>query len=346
MGKSAPDPPPAPDYKGAAIAQGAANVDAARTGAHLSNPNIFGPLGSQTVTYNGDDPTVTQSLTPDAQATLDAQQRVQRSLSGLGEQAVGTASGVLGSQFNPQNVGLQTSLPGVGQTQRTPGGDFRSSLDTSGVAALPVGPGMTGQQAIMARLQPQIDQSNKSFDQQMANQGLTAGGEAYGNASRAHGQQANDLISQAVLQGLGLDFQANQQGMQNAINSGNFGNNAAMQSAGLYNSGLNQDYNQGLQRAQFGNQASLQNYQQQLAQYNQPLNQISALMGGSQLQMPQFQQYTGQNVQAAPIANATAQQGQYAQNLYGQQVAQANAQNSAIGSLLGSAAGMFSFGFP
>jgi hypothetical protein len=39
-------------------------------------------------------------------------------------------------------------------------------------------------------------------------------------------------------------------------------------------------------------------------------------------------------VQAAPIANATAQTGQYNQNIYNQQVGSQNAQN----------AGLFSFG--
>jgi hypothetical protein len=42
MGKSsAPPPPAAPNYAAAAQQQGAANVDAARQSAVLSNPNII-----------------------------------------------------------------------------------------------------------------------------------------------------------------------------------------------------------------------------------------------------------------------------------------------------------------
>ena len=69
MGKSAPAAPPTPDYAGAAQAQGAANVETARASAKLSNPNIYGPLGTQLVSYEGDIPTVRQTLTPSAQAT-------------------------------------------------------------------------------------------------------------------------------------------------------------------------------------------------------------------------------------------------------------------------------------
>lgn len=305
MGKSAPAAPAAPDYVGAAQAQGQANLTAADQSAVLSNPNVNSPLGNQSVSYNniqGPDgqsylqPTVNQYLTPQAQQTLNAQQNVQYGLANLGQQALGAASGVLGSQFNPQNTNVQTGL------------------NTSGIAQMPVNAGTTGQQAIMERLQPQINQQNAANAQQLANQGITPGSEAYNNEMRVQNQGNNDLISQAALQGISLDQSANQQG-----------------------------YNEALQSGQFNNQAASQNLSQQMALYNQPLNQIAALESGSQIQMPQFQGYSGQNVQAAPVANATTQLGQYNQNLYGQQVASYNSGLQGLGSALGSTAGMFSF---
>lgn len=51
---SKPKAPPAPDYAAAAQAQGVANVEAARTGARLSNPNITNPYGTQTVRFGGE----------------------------------------------------------------------------------------------------------------------------------------------------------------------------------------------------------------------------------------------------------------------------------------------------
>lgn len=49
--KDSPSPPPAPDYRGAAQAQGAANVETARAQGRMNNPNIYTPYGSQTVTW-------------------------------------------------------------------------------------------------------------------------------------------------------------------------------------------------------------------------------------------------------------------------------------------------------
>jgi len=59
MGKSSPKPPPAPDYAGAAQAQGQANLDAARLTARISNPNINTPYGGQRVSFGK--PTVNES---------------------------------------------------------------------------------------------------------------------------------------------------------------------------------------------------------------------------------------------------------------------------------------------
>lgn len=322
MGK--PSPPPAPDYTGAAVAQGQANIASGQQTASLSNPNVTNPYGSQTVSYtptgpNGDmQPNVVQSLNPQAQQTLDAQQRVQTGLSNLGEQGLSQAQNVLGNQFKYNGPGIQTSLGGYGQATGAP--------NLSGVANMPVNAGTTGQAALMARLQPQIDQSDAALKQQLANQGLTAGGEAYNNAQRVQGQQDNDLKSQAALYGIGLDTQANQQGYNQALNTAQLGNQAVAQ-----------NYGQALGAGQFGNTAAAQSLQQQLGLYNQPLNQITALESGSQIQSPQFQQYQGANIQAAPLFQGTQAQGNYAQQSYAQQMAGYNSMMGAVGGLFGAA---------
>jgi hypothetical protein len=146
----------------------------------------------------------------------------------------------------------------------------------------------------------------------LINQGLRPGSEAYNNAINLLGQQENDARTQAVMQGLGLDISSNAQG-----------------------------FNQALQGGQFGNTAQQQALAQAISSRQMPLNEITALMSGSQIQNPQFGAYQGANVQAAPIANATAQQGQYAQNLYNQQAASANAQNAGLFQLGGSALGAY-----
>ena len=462
-----PKAPPAPDYAAAATAQGQANLKSGLQTATISNPNIISPYGNQTVTWDMSNPdmptpTITQTLTPDAQAALSAQQRVDKELADLGSQGIGTARDILGKPFQYTGPDIQTSFdqgpdlnygPKMGDYGVAQGlnindfeknssigaGDYgfadainandfglasgfdankygaaRRELDLSNVARMPVNAGMTGQQAILSRLAPQLERQREGLRTQLINQGLRPGTEAYARAMEQQGQQENDLLTQAALQGINVDMSANQQGFgqaaqalglynqglgqdfgqslsaldasnraiaqnfgqglssreqKNAAISQNFGqgvtaaemrnnaNNAnianaleiqglnnsvinqnygtASNLAGLYNSAIAQKYNQNLQGAQFGNTASDQALIRALQLRNQPLNEITALMGASQIDNPQFQGYTGANVAAAPVYDATRDTGNYAMNVYGQRVAARNANVNAVGQALG-----------
>ena len=292
MGKKAPAPPPAPDYAGAAVAQGAANLESARATARLSNPNTYTPYGTQLISYDGDIPTIRQTLTPTAQKTLEAQQGVELALANLGSQGAKTASTVLDKPFS------------------FGGPDVQTALDLSNVAKMPVNAGMTGQEAIMQRLEPSLARQRTSTETQLINQGLRPGTEAYDNAINLLGQQETDARTQAVLQGLNLDIGANQQGFGQALESGKFGNTAQQQALA-----------EAIQLRQL------------------PLNEITALMSGSQIQNPQFGAYSGATVQAAPIFAGTQAQGAFDQNTYNQQVSQANAATAGLYSLGGAALG-------
>ena len=291
MGKDAPSPPPAPDYTGAAIAQGAANIDAARATAKLSNPNVYSPYGNQTVTYEGDIPTVTQTLSPQSQQVLNAQNATKLGLADLSQQGLTTAQKVMGTPFQFGGPSVQTSL------------------DTSGIAKMPVNAGTTGQEAIMSRLEPSLARNRVSTETQLINQGLRPGSEAYDNAIKLLGQQENDARTQAALTGIGLDTSANAQG-----------------------------FNQALQSGQFGNTAQQQALAQAITQRQLPLNEINALMSGSQIQNPTFSPYSGSNIAPPPIANATAQQGAFDQNTYNQQMGSYNQNLAGLYSLAGAGA--------
>ena len=327
MGKKKPAPPPAPDYAAQAKAQGEANQQAAQQSAVLSNPNVYSPYGNQIVSYDATgpggaiQPTIRQTLTPDAQAALNAQQAFERQSAELGQQGIQQASGILGSPFQYQGPGMQTSF--------NQGPNALTDLDLSGIAKMPINAGTTAQQAIMARLQPQLDRDAETLRTRLINQGMAAGGEGYNNEQTIFGQNKNDLLNQASLYGIGLDMQANQQGFDQALQRG-----------GFYNQGVAQNYNQARGAAEFGNNAVGLSLQHQLALRNQPLNELTALMAGSQIQAPQFQQYQGQSIGAAPIFDASRAQGQYNTDIYGQQMAGYNAQMGALGSALGGLTGM------
>ncbi|NBV70865.1 MAG: tail fiber domain-containing protein [Burkholderiaceae bacterium] len=370
-----PAPPAAPDYTGAAVAQGAANVETARASAKLSNPNVYSPYGTQLVSYEGDVPTIRQTLTPEAQRTLEAQQALQGNLARLGGTAYTNAFGTLSTpfsfggqvqtQFN-QGGALQNA-PSAGQYGLAQGGPnaptLNSQLDLSNIAKMPVNAGTTAQEAIMRRLEPSLARQRTSTETQLINQGLRPGTEAYDNAARILGEQENDLRSQAALQGLNLDIGANQQGFNQALQGGQYGNAAQLSQFGAaqqaqqaqnqaiaqnYGQGMTaaqaqnaieaQRYNQAMQAAQFGNTAQQQALAQALTQRQLPLNEINALMSGSQIQNPQFGAYQGQTITPAPIANAAAQQGAFNQNLYNQQVGTYNTNVEGLYNLGGSAA--------
>lgn len=275
-----PKAPPAPDYAALAKQQGEANTTSAIQTARLSNPNIISPYGNQNVEWKTDasgnlQPTITQTLTPDAQAALDAQQKAEKEMSGLALNSTKAVSAATQNPFAYNGPGIQTSLapagplnygPTMGQYGMAQGIDesqygqagtvaadkyglARGNLDLSNVAAMPINAGTTAQQAIMNRLAPQLAQSDEALRSQLANQGITEGSEAYNRAMTQSGQTRNDLLSQAALQGINLDLSANQQG---------FGQAATQ--AGLYNQAIGQNFGQGLQSQQLGNQAMAQNF--------------------------------------------------------------------------------------
>jgi hypothetical protein len=239
-------------------------------------------------------------------------------------------------------------------------GNALQSLDTSGVARMPVNAGMTAQDAILSRLEPTIAREGSALEQRLANQGLTPGSRAYEVAKTLQGQQSNDLRSQAALQGINVDMNANQQGFNQALQQGGFYNAGLGQNFGqgvtgqqLTNQAIGQNFGQDMTSAQFEaqkqaqafaqqmqamqaqNAAMQQQYQLETAQREQPLNEINALMSGSQIQNPQFQQYTGANVSAAPVYQAAQNTGQQAMDLYGQQMGARNANVAALGQLGG-----------
>ena len=406
MGKSVATPP-VPDYTAIAKEQGAQNLVAAQQGSRLSNPNMFTPFGTQTITYSnptfdearynadlakfnqgnavnredfmrpsqggssggesdtmyggggtffdeadynaarqasgaapdrnaymsgGGTPTVTQTLSPDAQAAVEAQMRVQRRLAELGGTAMDNVQNTLSRPFVPTSTQINKEFADYGRAMgEVP---LTTEIDTSNFSNMPLNAGMTAQNLILQRLDPTIQAGDRSFAQALANQGLAPGTEAYNTAFRNREMSKNDLYSQAALQGINLDMGARQQQVAEALGIGGFQNQAQLNRAGLYNQALGQDFSQGLQRAQFGNQAQQQQLAQDFALRSQPINELASIMSGSQVQLPQFTGYTPSQV-APPPTMAGAQAG------YNAQLAAANAQNAANSQLT---QGLFSLG--
>ena len=172
---SKPSPPPAPDYRGAAVAQGQANIDAARATAKLGNPSFINPLGRRDVDFRPDDEVfITDTLTPLGQTRLDQEQRIGTQLGGIAEQGLTEVGKTLGGPFDLGQVSDITTQPTVA------GRDAISN-------------------AILAREQPLLDAERQAMQTDLLVRGHNPGGIAFEGAMDQLDRKENDLRMAAIL---------------------------------------------------------------------------------------------------------------------------------------------------
>jgi hypothetical protein len=184
----APSAPAAPDYSGAARETAQGNVDAARIATAANRVNQYTPYGSLEYTMSGEDKygnpmwSATQKFSPEQQKLLDIQNQLSLGVGQLGTKGL-------------EYVGQQLENP----------------FDVSQLPSIGINPSETYSDAIMRRLAPQMEQGRGRLEQQLANQGIGIGTEAYDRAMRNFDQKQNDLMLGAQTQGLQAGLQARQQ---------------------------------------------------------------------------------------------------------------------------------------
>jgi hypothetical protein len=241
------------------------------------------------------------------------------------------------TSFDPGNP-IQSSLGAQGQITRDYGPADNYSADRQRV-----------EDALMARMNPQLQQEESRVQQQLADQGIRYGSQAYNDAMRTYQQQANDARYGAIAQGGAeqqrLDSMAAQRAaFQNAAQ--NQGYEQALGSGTFYNQAQNQLYQQNAAQAAFANaglaqqtgqaqsafnaaQAARNSWlQEQYAGRNQPLNEISALMSGSQVSQPNFVNAPSSQIPTTDYAGITQQGFQNQMGLY-------NSNNQMMGNIIG-----------
>lgn len=131
--------------------------------------------------------------------------------------------------------------------------------------------------------------------------------------------QLQDTAQESILARLRPQIAQDEAALENKLaNQGlQAGSEAYNNAYRTFNQGKNDAYSQAALQA-INLQPQLM--QQSLAIRNQPLNEMNALRTGSQVTLPQFQQFSGANVGAAPIYSATAQTGQDALSQYNSQM--------------------------
>ncbi len=100
------------------------------------------------------------------------------------------------------------------QIQQNTSQGFNPNLPSVGI-----NPGETYSDAIMRRLQPQLQQQQERLEVQLANQGIMPGSEAYNRAQTQLAQNQNDQLTSAVVGGFNTGLAANQQAYNQAISN-------------------------------------------------------------------------------------------------------------------------------
>lgn len=271
MGGS-PSPPPPPDYVGAAQVTGASNLEAAIASGHINNPSIYNPYGSQKVYWDGNNPTLVQTLSPEQRVIYDK-----------GAQA---------------KIGMLDA--GLGLT-----GELKNNLSTGlDFSKMPNAPISAGQRredalnAMMARVDTDTAGQRDSKNSELIAAGIRPGTAAYSTAMTQIDRGYNDARNQAILasgqeatRDFGMDTQARQQAIaemmakrQTPLNEANALLTGAQVSnpfaGGLgYQPGANVQGTNYLQAAGLQGQAQQNSYNQQQATANNNMSAGAGLIG-------------------------------------------------------------------
>ena len=296
---SPPKPPPAPDYAGAATAQGAANVETARVEGRMNRPDVYSPYDKTLITDLGDDRfQMDYSLTPEYE-----RQRVKQA--GIGEQYLDVAGQRLGELPSTQfDFGaLPTFQGGVDRTGFTP---LASTDDLSDYATRSEG---AYYDRAMNRLQPAMDMQRTSLHTDLINSGLPVGSDAYNNSMAQLGLQQNDQM-----QGLAQSSIAEGQRMRQGL----AGEAQSMRQAQLAESSMIREMQ---------NQARQQALTDALLQRRLPMEELATLTGSPSIGSAGLGTATtglnvpGVSVAPPPIMQATGMQGANDANRYATRMA-------------------------
>lgn len=317
--------------------------------------------------YNIPQQTVSQILSPTQQAIQGQQEATQYNLAGMANAQSQRIAGLLSNEIDISGAPargnaelLQTgSIPAARATFEG-GGPIQNSLQGTWDVTRDYGPAdnfsadrSRVEQALYDRLNPQLQQERSNIEQRLSDQGIRYGSAAYTRAMDDYNRMANDARLAVTAQGGAEQQRLNQmeaqraafqntaqaQGYEQALGAGGFANQAQAQQFGqnaqqaqFYNTALAQQLAQ--QQSAFNAAQASRNawLNEQYAQRNQPIQEISALMSGSQVQNPNFVNTPSTQIPTTDVAGLMNQNFNQQQSNY--QTASQNWQ-SLMGGILG-----------
>lgn len=359
---SKPDPPAAPNPVDTAAASTSTNVGTAITNAFLNNTNQITPTGNlnynQTGSYTWNDPytgmavniptfTATQTLSPQEQAIQDQMQGAQFNLAGMANAQSARLGGLLN---NSVDLGQAPAAGDPNSIASAP--SAQTSLDTSGEANASNIQNTYGsdfdlasvQKALMGQMQPQLDVQKQQLEQQLSDQGIKFGSAAYNNAMLPFGQQENNAWMQSITNATAQQAQA----MQTANAKAQFGNAAQQQAfqqsateGDFTNSALAQQLSQKQGAFDAANTTRSNWLNEQYASQNQPINQITSLLSGTQVTNPNFVTTPSNQIPTTDVAGLI--NNRFSQDMQSYQVQSQNYQ-ALMGGIFGMLGGVAKMG--
>jgi hypothetical protein len=360
--KSAPAPPPPPDYK--AIAQEQAKLDEAaaqrQTAANRINQyNPYGSLTFETDPTTGQTISQTEKLSPEQQALYDQQVQYQQA---MGNTGMGLIQGVQNSVSKPFDMSGLSDVQGLDPSKLSAYGNLQAGgaipgLDFSSLGDLPdagFGAVESVRDAMMSRLRPGLESGRAAEIARLKAQGFNEGDEGLSNAMNLQNQRANDAEQQALLGAAGEYgniFNRALQGRQQSADE--------MYKQALYGKDVQgQQFDQSRMAAEFANKLRGQQLDEQgtfrnasvedrtrgleemLLQRQLPLQELQAFMQGVNPTNPQFENYSqGTQYGAADISGAADKQYKAEMDAFNaQQAAKANKTGGLL-SMAGTVAG-------
>ena len=349
MGK--PSAPTPPDPYATASAATSTNVATAIANANLGNVNQVTPQGnldfSNSGTYDFTDPvsganysipqfTATQTLTPQGEATLNQSQGAQLNLASLANMSSAQLQQLLGSPINLSNVpsagdpSLLTNL-GAPQYGIAPSGQQQTTYDNSQGTIQRA----NVENSLFQRMQPQNQLALSHLQSQLSDQGIKYGSPAYTAAMDNYNRGINDQMLGITAQGgqeqqLQASLAQNLAQFQNTAQTNMFQQAATQTQA--YNAALAQQQAQAESLFNAQQTARSQALTEQYALRDQPINEISSLLSGSQVANPNFINASGTKIPTTDIAGLINNNFSQSLDSYKQQSAN---YNNIVGGLFG-----------
>lgn len=256
--------------------------------------------------------TATTELSPEQQAIFNSTQTAQGNLASLAADRSAWLKGYLGKEMDFSGApALRTAIGNgysgdIGGSYKTAYGDgYTTDLGPDWKTSYEGAENFSANRqqvvdAIKARAAPGQAADDRALETQLIGRGLRPGTAAWNSEMARNSAARNDFNLAADL--AGGQEQSRLVGM--ARDAAGFSNDANLQRAAFSNDAIASRFaaenaaslgaadfrnNAALTDANFGNAARSQWMQEAYAQRNQPLQELSALMSGSQVQAPQFQ---------------------------------------------------------